>query len=80
MRKIGITGGIGSGKSKVLDFLSVVRGAVICQSDLVAHQVQLPGEKCYLNIRVNFSVSPSGSPVAHEYTRSHPTSHDIPVP
>ena len=27
MRKIGITGGIGSGKSKVLDFLSVVRGA-----------------------------------------------------
>lgn len=45
MRKIGITGGIGSGKSKVLDFLSVVCGAVICQSDLVAHQVQLPGEK-----------------------------------
>lgn len=33
MRKIGITGGIGSGKSKVLDFLSVVYGAVICQSD-----------------------------------------------
>ena len=32
MRKIGITGGIGSGKSKVLDFLSVVCGAVICQS------------------------------------------------
>lgn len=28
MRKIGITGGIGSGKSKVLDFLSVVCGAV----------------------------------------------------
>ena len=27
MRKIGITGGIGSGKSKVLDFLSVVCGA-----------------------------------------------------
>ena len=26
MRKIGITGGIGSGKSKVLDFLSVVCG------------------------------------------------------
>ena len=50
MRKIGITGGIGSGKSKVLDFLSVVRGAVICQSDLVAHQVQLPGEKCYQKV------------------------------
>ena len=50
MRKIGITGGIGSGKSKVLDFLSVVYGAVICQSDLVAHQVQLPGEKCYQKV------------------------------
>ena len=54
MRKIGITGGIGSGKSKVLDFLSVVCGAVICQSDLVAHQVQLPGEKCYQKVVETF--------------------------
>lgn len=50
MRKIGITGGIGSGKSKVLDYLSEACGAVICQSDLVAHQVQLPGEKCYQKV------------------------------
>lgn len=50
MKKIGITGGIGSGKSKVLGFLSEVCGAVICQSDLVAHQVQLPGEKCYQKV------------------------------
>lgn len=25
-------------------------GAVICQSDLVAHQVQIPGEKCYQKV------------------------------
>ena len=64
MRKIGITGGIGSGKSKVLDFLSVVRGAVICQSDLVAHQVQLPGEKCYQKVVETFGkeiLNPDGT-------------------
>ena len=54
MKKIGITGGIGSGKSKVLGFLSEVCGAVICQSDLVAHQVQLPGEKCYQKVVETF--------------------------
>ena len=54
MRKIGITGGIGSGKSKVLDYLSEACGAVICQSDLVAHQVQLPGEKCYQKVVETF--------------------------
>ena len=42
--------------------------------------LQTPHTFFHLNIRVNFSVAPSGSPVAHEYTRSHPTSHDIPVP
>ena len=64
MRKIGITGGIGSGKSKVLDFLSVVYGAVICQSDLVAHQVQLPGEKCYQKVVERFGkeiLNPDGT-------------------
>ena len=64
MRKIGITGGIGSGKSKVLDFLSVVCGAVICQSDLVAHQVQLPGEKCYQKVVETFGkeiLNPDGT-------------------
>ena len=45
MRKIGITGGIGSGRAKYSTFLSVVRGAVICQSDLVAHQVHSFREK-----------------------------------
>lgn len=64
MRKIGITGGIGSGKSKVLDFLSVVYGAVICQSDLVAHQVQIPGEKCYQKVVERFGkeiLNPDGT-------------------
>lgn len=64
MKKIGITGGIGSGKSKVLGFLSEVYGAVICQSDLVAHQVQLPGEKCYQKVVETFGkeiLNPDGT-------------------
>lgn len=54
MKKIGITGGIGSGKSRVLDFLNQECGAVICQADLVAHQVQLPGELCYQEVVKTF--------------------------
>lgn len=64
MRKIGITGGIGSGKSRVLDFLNEAYGAVICQADLVAHQVQLPGEECYQKVVDTFGkeiLNPDGT-------------------
>lgn len=64
MKKIGITGGIGSGKSRVLDYLNEACGAVICQADLVAHQVQLPGEGCYRKVVQTFGeniLSPDGT-------------------
>lgn len=64
MRKIGITGGIGSGKSRVLAYLNEACGAVICQADLVAHQVQLPGEDCYLKVVQTFGetiLNPDGT-------------------
>lgn len=64
MRKIGITGGIGSGKSRVLDYLKEEQGAVICQADLVAHQVQLPGEECYRKVVQTFGkdiLNPDGT-------------------
>ncbi len=47
MKKIGITGGVGSGKSKVLEYLMGQEGVVVYQADLLAHQVQMPGTNCY---------------------------------
>lgn len=42
MRKIGLTGGIGAGKSAVADLL-VSYGAVLIDSDLIAREVVAPG-------------------------------------
>ncbi len=50
MKIIGITGGVGSGKSRVLSFLEEKFNAVICQADQVAWKLQEPGEKSYLGI------------------------------
>lgn len=50
MRTIGITGGVGAGKSTVLDFLKEKFHAVICEADKVAHELQKPGEVCYREI------------------------------
>lgn len=47
MKKIGITGGVGSGKSKVLEYLEAKEDVVVYQADLLAHQVQQPGTDCY---------------------------------
>ena len=44
MKVIGITGGVGSGKSEVLKFLEQEYGAVVCQMDEVAKQIQKKGE------------------------------------
>ena len=50
MRIIGITGGVGSGKSRVLLYLEKKYGATICQADHVAWQLQMPGTVCYRSI------------------------------
>ncbi|MCX5590083.1 dephospho-CoA kinase [Alcaligenes endophyticus] len=42
MLKIGLTGGIGSGKSQVADFLQAW-GAAVIDTDRIAHQLTLPG-------------------------------------
>lgn len=54
MKKIGITGGVGSGKSRVLEYLSEKRGISIYQADLLAHEVQMPGTDCYKKICAYF--------------------------
>ena len=40
MKIIGITGGVGSGKSEVLRYLEEEYGAVVCEADLVAKNLQ----------------------------------------
>ena len=50
MKIIGITGGVGSGKSKVLSYMEERFQAVICQTDHVAWDLQKPGQSCYKQI------------------------------
>ena len=47
MKVIGITGGVGSGKSRVLAYMEEKFSAVICQADHVAWELQRPGQDCY---------------------------------
>lgn len=54
MKTIGITGGVGSGKSRVLSYMETKYRAVICQADHVAWKLQEPGQKCYAEIVAYF--------------------------
>lgn len=54
MKIIGITGGVGSGKSRVLSYLEEMHHAVVCQLDRVACKLQRPGEVCYEKIVAHF--------------------------
>lgn len=50
MKVIGITGGVGSGKSIVLAYLEEAYGAVICQMDETARSLQKKGTRCFERI------------------------------
>lgn len=47
MKTIGITGGVGAGKSTVLDYLEKECHAFVIQADQVGHLVMEPGQECY---------------------------------
>ncbi len=47
MRVIGITGGVGSGKTEVLDYIRSKYHCEVILADEVAHRVKEPGGKCY---------------------------------
>jgi len=47
MKFIGITGGVGSGKSKVLDFIKKHYRCEIYLADETAHLIKQPGTACY---------------------------------
>ena len=50
MKTIGITGGIGAGKSLVLDYLKERYGAVVIVADRLAHELERPGQACYTRL------------------------------
>ncbi len=50
MKVLGITGGVGSGKSQVLEWLEIEYGATIVQLDEVAKRLQKSGEDCFNQI------------------------------
>lgn len=47
MKIIGITGGVGAGKTQVLEYLNNKYGASICQTDKVGKKLQKKGGVCY---------------------------------
>lgn len=50
---VGLTGGIGSGKSTVSDLLER-RGAVVVDADKIVHEIQRPGEEAFDEIVAEF--------------------------
>ena len=53
MIKLGITGGVGSGKSRVLEFLRE-QGAAVYEADQIGKEIQQPGEECFDQIVATF--------------------------
>lgn len=47
MKTIGVTGGVGAGKSTVLNYLEKCYGAKLILADLVGHEVMEPGHEAY---------------------------------
>ena len=59
MRRVGLTGGIGSGKSTVATMLEA-RGAVVVDADLIARQLVEPGGAALAELVTEFG--PGSSP------------------
>ena len=54
MKVIGITGGVGSGKTRVLEYLNQKYGASICRTDEVGKDLQKKGKECFEEIVAHF--------------------------
>ena len=64
IRVLGITGGVGAGKSTVLDYLEKQYGAGVILCDEVARSLQEPGGSCYAPMKQLFGpdvLNPDGS-------------------
>ena len=47
MKIIGITGGVGAGKTQILEYLNNKYGATICMADEVGKKLQKKGTECF---------------------------------
>lgn len=47
MKTIGITGGVGSGKSAVLEYIAEKYNALVIYADKLAYELESPGHICY---------------------------------
>ena len=54
VRRIGVTGGVGSGKSEVLHYIQEKYGALVLRTDDLAKELMDPGEVCYEEVRALF--------------------------
>ena len=54
MKVIGITGGVGCGKSAVMDFLAQEYDALILKADSIGHLLMEPGQVCYTQMKAHF--------------------------
>ena len=54
MKFIGITGGVGAGKSKILEYLASKPGIRVMLADEIAHDLMEPGTECYERLRKCF--------------------------
>lgn len=51
MKVIGITGGVGAGKSAILDYIAENYRARVLKADEIAHELMEPGTRCYASLR-----------------------------
>jgi dephospho-CoA kinase len=65
MKFIGITGGVGAGKSEILTYLAAKPGVRVMLADEIAHDLMEPGTDCYDALRACFGTEeiylPDGS-------------------
>lgn len=54
MKVLGITGGVGAGKTTVLNYMENRYGARVIQADQVAHRLMEPGQICHQRIAASF--------------------------
>ena len=57
MKVIGITGGVGAGKSAILNYLKEKHHAVVVEADKIGHLLMEPGGACYYSIVEKFGSS-----------------------
>lgn len=50
MKVIGVTGGVGAGKSQILEYLGKKKACRVIMADQVAHMLEEPGQVCYERI------------------------------